>query len=57
MLLRTLVSRSSEECPSAEEESDLSSSGGPPSLLADGDVKPARPVQMRHNQGYQTLDV
>ncbi|XP_044023912.1 centrosomal protein kizuna isoform X2 [Siniperca chuatsi] len=42
VLLRTLVSRSSEECPSAEDESDLSSSCGPPSLLADGDVRPAR---------------
>lgn len=52
MLLRTLVSRSSEECPSAEDESDLSSSGGPPSPLADSDVKPARPVQTQHIQGY-----
>ncbi|XP_074516697.1 centrosomal protein kizuna isoform X4 [Sebastes fasciatus] len=43
VLLRTLVSRSSEECPSAEDESDLSSSCGPASFLADGDVKPARP--------------
>lgn len=51
MLLRTLVSRSSEECPSAEDESDLSSSCGPPSLLADGDVKPARPVQRQQIQG------
>ncbi|TKS86393.1 Centrosomal protein kizuna [Collichthys lucidus] len=41
VLLRTLVSRSSEECPSAKDESDLSSSCGPPSLLADDDVKPA----------------
>lgn len=51
MLLRTLVSRSSEECPSAEDESDLSSSCGPP-FLADGDVKPARPVQKQQIQGY-----
>eukprot|EP00064_Thunnus_orientalis_P013202 superscaffoldBa00002116_g13239 len=44
VLLRTLLSRSSEECPSAVDESDLSSSCGPSSLLADGgDAKPARP--------------
>ncbi len=52
MLLRTLVSRSSEECPSAEDESDLSSSCGPPSLLADRDMKPARPIHKQHIQGY-----
>lgn len=52
MLLRTLVSRSSEECPSAEDESDLSSSGGPPSLLADSVAKPARPLHRQHFQGY-----
>lgn len=51
MLLRTLVSRSSEECPSAEDESDLSSSCGPPSLLADGDMKPARPVHRHQIRG------
>lgn len=52
MLLRTLLSRSSEECPSAQDESDLSSSCGPSSLLADGgDVKPARPVQKQRIQG------
>lgn len=46
------MSRSSEECPSAEDESDLSYSCGPPSLLADGDVKLARPVQKQQIQGY-----
>nr|XP_046269116.1 centrosomal protein kizuna [Scatophagus argus] len=56
VLLRTLVSRSSEECPSAEDESDLSSSFGPPSLLADGDMKPARPVQKRRIQELQSTE-
>ncbi|XP_035529633.1 centrosomal protein kizuna isoform X1 [Morone saxatilis] len=56
VLLRTLVSRSSEECPSAEDESDLSSSCGPPSLLADGDVKPARPVQKQQIQELQSTE-
>ncbi|XP_029982693.1 centrosomal protein kizuna isoform X3 [Sphaeramia orbicularis] len=43
VLLRTLLSRSSEECPSAEDESDLSSSCGPSSLPADcGNVKPVQ---------------
>nr|XP_033498827.1 centrosomal protein kizuna isoform X1 [Epinephelus lanceolatus] len=56
VLLRTLVSRSSEECPSAEDESDLSSSCGPPSLLADGDVKPTRPVQEQQIQELQSTE-
>ncbi|XP_038585290.1 centrosomal protein kizuna isoform X1 [Micropterus salmoides] len=56
VLLRTLVSRSSEECPSAEDESDLSSSCGPPPLLADGDVKPARPVQKQQIQELQSTE-
>ncbi|XP_042356078.1 centrosomal protein kizuna [Plectropomus leopardus] len=56
VLLRTLVSRSSEECPSAEDESDLSSSCGPPSLLADSDVKPARPVQKQQIQELQSTE-
>ncbi|KAM9341512.1 centrosomal protein kizuna [Symphorus nematophorus] len=56
VLLRTLVSRSSEECPSAEDESDLSSSCGPPSLLADGDVRPARPVQKQQIQELQSTE-
>ncbi|XP_070776949.1 centrosomal protein kizuna [Enoplosus armatus] len=56
VLLRTLVSRSSEECPSAEDESDLSSSCGPPCLLADGDVKPARPAQKQQIQELQSAE-
>ncbi|XP_075964647.1 centrosomal protein kizuna [Anarhichas minor] len=56
VLLRTLVSRSSEECPSAEDESDLSSSCGPPPLLADGDVKPARPIQKQQIQELQSAE-
>ncbi|XP_041669167.1 centrosomal protein kizuna [Cheilinus undulatus] len=56
VLLRTLVSRSSEECPSAEDESDLSSSGGPSSLLAEGYVKPARPVQKQQMQELQSTE-
>ncbi|XP_008282414.1 centrosomal protein kizuna [Stegastes partitus] len=56
VLLRTLLSRSSEECPSAEDESDLSSLCGPSSLLADGDVKPARPVQTQQIQELQSTE-
>ncbi|XP_023142667.2 centrosomal protein kizuna isoform X1 [Amphiprion ocellaris] len=56
VLLRTLLSRSSEECPSAEDESDLSSLCGPSSLLADGDVKPARPVQKHQMQELQSTE-
>ncbi|XP_060918807.1 centrosomal protein kizuna [Labrus mixtus] len=56
VLLRTLVSRSSEECPSAEDASDLSSSCGPPSLLADGYVKPARPVGKQQMQELQSTE-
>ncbi|XP_056249335.1 centrosomal protein kizuna isoform X1 [Seriola aureovittata] len=56
VLLRTLLSRSSEECPSAEDKSDLSSSCGPPSLLADCDVKPARPVQRQWIQELQSTE-
>ncbi|XP_068436279.1 centrosomal protein kizuna isoform X2 [Clinocottus analis] len=56
VLLRTLVSRSSEECPSAEDESDLSSSCSPPSLLADGDVKPASPVRKQWIQELQSTE-
>lgn len=44
MLLRTLLSRSSEEWPSAEDKSDLSSLRGSSSLLADTDVKPTQTV-------------
>ncbi|XP_068195417.1 centrosomal protein kizuna isoform X2 [Antennarius striatus] len=56
VLLRTLVSRSGEECPSAEDETELSSSCGPPSLLASGGVKPARPVQKQHLQELQSSE-
>uniref|UniRef100_A0A3Q1GUX4 Centrosomal protein kizuna n=1 Tax=Acanthochromis polyacanthus TaxID=80966 RepID=A0A3Q1GUX4_9TELE len=56
VLLRTLLSRSSEECPSAEDESDLSSLCGPSSLLADGDVKPACPVQKHQIQELQSTE-
>uniref|UniRef100_A0A8C2XGD9 Centrosomal protein kizuna n=1 Tax=Cyclopterus lumpus TaxID=8103 RepID=A0A8C2XGD9_CYCLU len=56
VLLRTLVSRSSEECPSAEDGSDLSSSRSPPSLLAGGDVEPARPVQKQQIQELQSTE-
>ncbi|XP_029350372.1 centrosomal protein kizuna isoform X2 [Echeneis naucrates] len=56
VLLRTLLSRSSEECPSAEDKSDLSSSCGPPSPLADSDVKPARPVQKQLIQELQSTE-
>uniref|UniRef100_A0A8D3A7Y4 Centrosomal protein kizuna n=1 Tax=Scophthalmus maximus TaxID=52904 RepID=A0A8D3A7Y4_SCOMX len=56
VLLRTLLSRSSEECPSAEDESDLSSSRDSPPLPADSDVKPARPVQQRQIQELQSAE-
>ncbi|XP_056282334.1 centrosomal protein kizuna isoform X2 [Pseudoliparis swirei] len=56
VLLRTLVSRSSEECPSAEDGSDLSSSCSPPPLLAGGDVKPARPVPEQQIQELQSTE-
>ncbi|XP_070698744.1 centrosomal protein kizuna [Pempheris klunzingeri] len=55
VLLRTLVSRSSEEWPSAEDESDLSSCG-PPSLLADSDVQPTRLVQKQQIQELQSTE-
>ncbi|XP_061600075.1 centrosomal protein kizuna isoform X1 [Cololabis saira] len=53
VLLRTLLSRCSEECPSAEDESDLSSLCGP-SLLADRDVKLARVVPKQRMQELQS---
>ncbi|XP_076017888.1 centrosomal protein kizuna [Genypterus blacodes] len=69
VLLRTLLSRSSEECPSPQEEKeeeeeeeeeegiDLSSSCGLPSLLADGgELKPARPVQNQPVQELQSTE-
>ncbi|XP_069575778.1 centrosomal protein kizuna isoform X2 [Brachyistius frenatus] len=55
VLLRTLLSRSSEECPSAEDESDLSSLCGPSSLLADG-PKPAGPAQKQQIQELQSTE-
>lgn len=52
MLLKTQLSRSSEEWPSADEESDSTCSSGPPSFPAhDGDVKPASGIQKQHTQG------
>ncbi|KAM9356008.1 centrosomal protein kizuna isoform 2-T2 [Pholidichthys leucotaenia] len=63
VLLRTLLSRSSEECPSEEEEvedddgGDLSSSSSSPAPpLADSDVKPARPLQKQQIQGLQSAE-
>ncbi|XP_029972458.1 centrosomal protein kizuna isoform X2 [Salarias fasciatus] len=56
VLLRTLLSRSSEECPSAEDESDLSSLCGPSSLLADGGAEPARPAHRRQIQELQSTE-
>ncbi|XP_047467832.1 centrosomal protein kizuna [Mugil cephalus] len=56
VLLRTLLSRSSEECPSAEDESDISSLCGPSSPLADSDVKPARPAQKQRSQELQSTE-
>ncbi|KAM7376515.1 hypothetical protein PAMP_006243 [Pampus punctatissimus] len=57
VLLRTLLSRSSEECPQAEDESDLSSSCGSSSLVAGGvDVKHARLVQKQRIQELQSTE-
>ncbi|XP_040925012.1 centrosomal protein kizuna isoform X2 [Betta splendens] len=56
VLLRTLLSRSSEECPSAEDGSDFSSAAGPPSLLAGGDWKQAGPVQKQQIQELQSTE-
>ncbi|XP_071183424.1 centrosomal protein kizuna-like isoform X1 [Salvelinus alpinus] len=54
VLLRTLLSRSSEECPSVESES---SSCGLPSFLNDSvaEVQPARPSQEHRASGMQGL--
>uniref|UniRef100_A0A674EZW5 Centrosomal protein kizuna n=1 Tax=Salmo trutta TaxID=8032 RepID=A0A674EZW5_SALTR len=54
VLLRTLLSRSSEECPSVESES---SSCGLPSFLNDSvaEVQPARPSQEHRAAGMQGL--
>ncbi|XP_061552538.1 centrosomal protein kizuna isoform X3 [Phycodurus eques] len=57
VLLRTFLSRSSEECPSADEESDSTCSCGPPSLpLHCGDVKPARRIQEQQIQELQSAE-
>ncbi|XP_035024522.1 centrosomal protein kizuna [Hippoglossus stenolepis] len=56
VLLRTLLSRSSEECPSAEDESDLSSSCDSPSLPVDSHVKPARSAQQQQIQELQSAE-
>ncbi|XP_060939128.1 centrosomal protein kizuna [Limanda limanda] len=56
VLLRTLLSRSSEECPSAEDESDLSSSCDSPSLLVDSHVKPARSAKQQQIQELQSAE-
>ncbi|XP_053291412.1 centrosomal protein kizuna isoform X2 [Pleuronectes platessa] len=56
VLLRTLLSRSSEECPSAEDESDLSSSCDSPSLLVDSHVKPTRSAQQQQIQELQSAE-
>ncbi|KAM4541702.1 centrosomal protein kizuna isoform 2-T2 [Odontesthes bonariensis] len=55
VLLRTLLSRSSEECPSAEDESDMSSLCHP-SLLAGRDVRPDRSVQKQPIQELQSTE-
>ncbi|XP_057714972.1 centrosomal protein kizuna isoform X2 [Corythoichthys intestinalis] len=57
VLLRTLLSRSSEECPSADEESDSTCSCGPPFRPAHGgDAKPARRIQKQQIQELQSTE-
>ncbi|XP_061699415.1 centrosomal protein kizuna isoform X2 [Syngnathoides biaculeatus] len=57
VLLRTFLSRSSEECPSADEESDSPGSCGPPSLPPHcGSVKPARRIQKQQIQELQSAE-
>ncbi|KAG7510861.1 hypothetical protein JOB18_033879 [Solea senegalensis] len=56
VLLRTLLSRSSEECPSAEDERDLSSPCDSSPLITDSDVKAARPVQRQQIQELQSAE-
>uniref|UniRef100_A0A3Q3AML2 Centrosomal protein kizuna n=2 Tax=Kryptolebias marmoratus TaxID=37003 RepID=A0A3Q3AML2_KRYMA len=56
VLLRTLLLRSSEECPSAEDKSDLSSLRGSSSLLADTDVKPPQSVRKQRIQELQSTE-
>ncbi|XP_053701805.1 centrosomal protein kizuna isoform X1 [Synchiropus splendidus] len=56
VLLRTLLSRSSEECPSAE-ESELSSSRDPPSFQADGEkVQPSSQLPEQKVQDLQSSE-
>uniref|UniRef100_A0A3P8UDX7 Centrosomal protein kizuna n=1 Tax=Cynoglossus semilaevis TaxID=244447 RepID=A0A3P8UDX7_CYNSE len=55
-LLRTLLSRSSEERPSAEDKSDLSSSCDLFPLHARSDVKPARPIQRQQTPELQSAE-
>ncbi|KAM4541385.1 centrosomal protein kizuna [Fundulus diaphanus] len=56
VLLRALLSRSSEEGPSAEDESDSSSLCNNSSALADGDVKPSRSVRTQRSQELQSTE-
>lgn len=49
------MSRSSEECPSAEDETNLSSSCSSPCLLDEKDVKPTQLSQTKPIQGYWRL--
>uniref|UniRef100_A0A3Q2P4K8 Centrosomal protein kizuna n=1 Tax=Fundulus heteroclitus TaxID=8078 RepID=A0A3Q2P4K8_FUNHE len=56
VLLRALLSRSSEEGPSAEDESDSSSLCNNSSALADGDVKPSRSVRAQRSQELQSTE-
>ncbi|XP_051942804.1 centrosomal protein kizuna [Hippocampus zosterae] len=57
VLLKTQLSRSSEEWPSADEGSDSTCSSGPPSFLAhDGDVKPASGIQKQQIQELQSAE-
>ncbi|CAG5866289.1 unnamed protein product [Menidia menidia] len=55
VLLRTLLSRSSEECPSAEDESDISSLCHPP-LLTGKDVSTNRSIQRPRIQELQSTE-
>ncbi|KAM4723830.1 centrosomal protein kizuna isoform 2-T2 [Anableps anableps] len=56
VLLRALLSRSSEEGPSAEDESDSSFLCNNSSALADADVKPSRSVRTQHIQELQSTE-
>ncbi|XP_043999293.1 centrosomal protein kizuna isoform X2 [Gambusia affinis] len=56
VLLRALLSRSSEEGPSAEDESDSSSLCNNSSALADVDVEPPRSVRPQNIQELQSTE-